>query len=234
MALRATVHELRQSLTPGKRGNRKSRRGRYTRNQDQRQSNSQRAHSSGSTRSHSNTRGRSPRFPYRRSPLRLSNDDDPSISGDSDRSDYSHVSDRRHRSSRRSHEVEDPDKLNNGVNPTYKQWKDLIDGKMYDNRDWWKTEHERMFYVFSMTEGKARDYLHLRWGPDSYDPFVDIADMFEFLRQNFTNPNEVQEAKDMYAELKQGPTPFPEFRGQFLTLAMQGHIPRSEFKDDLF
>jgi hypothetical protein len=91
-----------------------------------------------------------------------------------------------------------------------------------------------MFYVFSMTKGKARDYLHARWGPDSYDPFLNTADMFEFLKQNFTNPNEVREAKDAYAELKQGSTPFPEFRVQFLTLAMQGHIPRSEFKDDLF
>jgi hypothetical protein len=53
-----------------------------------------------------------------------------------------------------------------------------------------------MFYVFRMTEGKARDYLHTRWGVDSYDPFVDVADIFEFLRQNFTNPNEVREAKD--------------------------------------
>jgi hypothetical protein len=85
-----------------------------------------------------------------------------------------------------------------------------------------------------MTEGKARDYLHTRWGVDSYDPFVDVADMFEFLRQNFTNPNEVREAKDSYAVLKQGSTPFPEFRSQFLMLAMQGHIPRSEFKDDLY
>jgi hypothetical protein len=69
-----------------------------------------------------------------------------------------------------------------------------------------------MFYVFSRTEGKARDYLYTRWGPDLYDPFVDIVDMFKFLRQNFTNPNEVREAKDAYAELKQGLTLFPEFR----------------------
>ena len=29
-------------------------------------------------------------------------------------------------------------------------------------------------------------------------------------------------------------TPFPEFRVQFLKLAIKGHIPRSEFKDDLY
>ena len=58
--------------------------------------------------------------------------------------------------------------------------------------------------------------------------------MFEFLKQIYTNPNEVREAKDVYADLQQGLTPFPEFRVQFLKLAIKGHIPRSEFKDDLY
>ena len=77
-----------------------------------------------------------------------------------------------------------------------------MDGKMYQNSDWQKTEKDRMFYVFQMTKGKARDYLHTRQGVDSYDLFVDTTDMFKFLRQNFTNLNEIQEAKDAYAELK--------------------------------
>jgi hypothetical protein len=59
-----------------------------------------------------------------------------------------------------------------------------------------------MFYMFRITEGKACDYLYTRWGVDSYDLFVDTVDIFEFLRQNFTNPNEVREAKDAYTELK--------------------------------
>lgn len=91
-----------------------------------------------------------------------------------------------------------------------------------------------MFYIFCITEGKACDYLYIRWGADSYDLFVDTADMFEFLRQNFTNLNEVREAKDNYTELKQGLTLFPEFRAQFLMLTMQGCIPQSKFKDNLF
>jgi hypothetical protein len=57
-----------------------------------------------------------------------------------------------------------------------------MDRKMYQNSDWWKTEKDRMFYVFRMTEGKACDYLHTRWGVDSYDPFMDTVDIFEFLR----------------------------------------------------
>ena len=90
-----------------------------------------------------------------------SDDEDPSISDDSDRTDYSRRSSRRHHS-HRSHKIDDPDKLNDGANPTYKQWKDLMDGKMSQNSDWWKTEQERMFYVFSRTKGKACDYLHTR------------------------------------------------------------------------
>ena len=69
-----------------------------------------------------------------------------------------------------------------------------------------------MFYVFSRTKGKAYNYLYTRWGADLYDLFLDIVDMFKFLWQNFTNPNEVREAKDAYARLKQGLTLFPKFR----------------------
>ena len=68
-----------------------------------------------------------------------------------------------------------------------------------------------MFYMFSRTKGKARNYLYTCQGTDLYDPFKDVTDMLKFLRQNFTNPNEVKEAKDTYADLKQGSTPFPKF-----------------------
>lgn len=229
-ALRAANQELRRSIAPGKKENPKPR------NRRRRQSNPR--HRSNNSNHTTNSRANSQNGnQYSRNIGRQgggpsSPSDDPSLPGDSDGSDHS--SNGYHRSSRRSHKLADPDPLDTGENPTYKQWKDLIDGKMYGNRDWWETEHDRMYYVFSMTKGKARDYLHARWGKDSYDPFLDTEDMFEFLRQNFTNPNEVREAKDAYAELKQGTTPFPEFRAQFLMLAMQGHIPRSEFKDDLY
>lgn len=220
MALRAANQELRRLTTPGKRKNPKPR-------NRKRPANTTSAQAS----SHSGSRNRNSQFPRRRSSPELSNE--LSFSDSSDQSGYSSGRDHR-RHPRLSRKRDDPDKLSNGENPTYKQWKDLMDGKMYANRDWWKTEAERMFYIFERTEGKARDYLHVRWGPDSYDPFVDTADIFEFLRQNFTNPNEVREAKDAYAELKQGSTPFPEFRVEFLTLAMKGRIPRSEFKDDMY
>ena len=48
-----------------------------------------------------------------------------------------------------------------------------------------------------------------RWGTDSYDPFLDTANMFEFLKQIYTNLNKVREAKDVYTDLQQGLTPFP-------------------------
>ena len=105
---------------------------------------------------------------------------------------------------------------------------------MYQNRDQQETEQERMFYMFCITEGKAQDYLHSQQGADSYNPFINVTDILEFLKQNFTNLNKVREAKDVYAELKQSLTLFPEFRSQFLILVIRGHIPCSEFKDDLF
>ena len=58
-----------------------------------------------------------------------------------------------------------------------------------------------MFYIFRRTQGDARDYLYIRWGIDSYNPFLNTANMFEFLRQIYTNLNEVREDKDVYAGL---------------------------------
>ena len=58
-----------------------------------------------------------------------------------------------------------------------------------------------MFYMFRRTEGEARDHLYARWGADSYDLFLNVANMFEFLKQIYTNLNKVREAKDVYTNL---------------------------------
>src|SRR6266487_1768879 len=243
MALRTANQELRQSALLKQRGNGKQGR-RHNRFDSKRQNHQPRQNTrsrpnSGNHHRDSGAPIGSPKFHQRRSPPGPPSGD----SSDSDRGDYGpnrrrsrHRRRHRSRSSSRhsSRKIEDPDKLDNGVDPTYKQWKDLMDGKMYGNRDWWNTEQDRMFYVFGRTQGEARNHLHARWGPDSYDPFLDVADMFEFLKQIYTNPNEVRDAKDAYADLQQGLTPFPVFRVKFLQLAMQGHIPRSEFKDELY
>lgn len=169
-SLNATIQRLQQQSTPKKGGNRYSRKLRSTQNTSrnhQQQSSGATSGSNSSVNSRFNARKGTKQFPHRRSRPSPSDDEDPSVSGDSDSSDGSRRSGRHHGSHKRSYKIEDPDKLDNGVNPTYKQWKDLMDGKMYRNRDWWKTEQDRMFYVFGRTEGKARDYLHARWGPDS-------------------------------------------------------------------
>ena len=91
-----------------------------------------------------------------------------------------------------------------------------------------------MFYMFRRTKGEARDHLYTRQGTDSYNLFLNIVDMFKFLKQIYTNLNKVKEAKDTYTDLQQGLTLFPKFRVQFLKLTIKGYIPCSEFKDDLY
>ena len=59
-----------------------------------------------------------------------------------------------------------------------------------------------MFYVFRRTKGDARDHLYARQGDDFYDLFLNVVDMFKFLKQIYTNLNEVREAKDTYADLQ--------------------------------
>ena len=84
--------------------------------------------------------------------------------------------------------------------------------KMYRNRDQQETKRDYMFYVFRRTKGEARDHLHARQGEDSYDLFLNVADMFKFLKQIYTNLNKIREAKDTYTDFQQGLTLFPKFR----------------------
>jgi hypothetical protein len=57
--------------------------------------------------------------------------------------------------SKRSPKHEDPDKLDDGIFPTYTAWCILLEGKLEANADWWPTEYGQINYVFSCTIGKA-------------------------------------------------------------------------------
>jgi hypothetical protein len=153
-------------------------------------------------------------------------------SSHSDRSDY--ASDRQRRSPRLSRKVNDPDKLDDGTDPTFKQWSDLMEGKLYRNRDHFNTDRDVMYYIYERTEGKARKLLSPRWGRQAFDPFISSDDMLEWLTQHFTDPDEERKAKDAYDKLEQGTTPFHEFWSEFVELALNARIPRSSYKGDLW
>jgi hypothetical protein len=57
--------------------------------------------------------------------------------------------------SKRLPKHEDPDKLDDGISPTYTAWCILLEGKLEANADWWPTERGQINYVFSCTIGKA-------------------------------------------------------------------------------
>ena len=205
MALKATIQQLQQQPILKKRGSRK-----FWNHQPKRAN----SRSDDSASYYTSTRRGHQQFLYRQ-PLPRPSNNNLLISSNSNKSNHLR------RRPYRSYKVEDPNKLNNSTNPTYKQQKDLLARKMYNNCDQQKTEQEHMFYVFQITKGKARDYLHTRQGPDSYDLFVDVANILEFLRQNFTNPNKVRKAKDAYTKLRQSTTLFLKFKTQFLILIIQ-------------
>jgi len=138
-ALRSANQELRrQSVAPEQGGHRKQGR-RYAapiRNQPRKRPNSQnqqRRNTDFNSRDRHTDAGipiGSPRFHQMGPPLGTPSDDN---SSHSDRSDY--ASDTQRRSSRLSRKVNDPDKLDDGTDPTFKQWSDLMEGKLYRNRD---------------------------------------------------------------------------------------------------
>ena len=170
----------------------------------------------------SNSRER-PHFHRRRPPSGPPSDND---SSSSDRS--------KHHFSRLSRKVNDPDKLDDGTDPTFKQWSDLMEGKLYRNRDHFDSDRDVMYYIYERTEGRARKLLSPRWGRKAFDPFVNSEDMLEWLTQHFTDPDEERKAKSAYDQLEQGTRPFHEFWSEFVELALTARIPRSSYKEDLW
>jgi hypothetical protein len=105
-------------------------------------------------------------------------------------------------SSKRSPKRDDPDKLDDGTSPSYIAWRSLLRGKLSANADWWPTEQDRIYYVFSRTEGKAQKYLEPRIDEDSLDPWMTVDEMLAYLDINFRNHFEAEQAENEFYALK--------------------------------
>ena len=135
----------------------------------------------------------------------------------------------------RSAKVPDPPKLTNGIQPTFDFWHVQILGKFEVNADHFATEDARMYYVFNMTEGDSQKYLYERYKPDAHDRFHTHKEMIQHLRDIYSNPYRVEEARYEYQALRMGiHQPFHEFKTRFIHLADEAQIPPSQRFNDLF
>lgn len=139
------------------------------------------------------------------------------------------------RETKRTTKVPDPQKLDNGVDPTFDRWATSIKGKFIVNHDHFQSEQAKMYYVWDRTQGDAQIHLFPRYQPDAPDPFSTVKEMIDCLREIYTDPNRVRDAKRQYQklEMRYGQA-FHEFKTEFLHLADKAHISRDDRFYDLY
>ena len=90
-----------------------------------------------------------------------------------------------------------PDKLSDGIDPTFQSW--LIDmrGKLIFNADHYSTEQHKIIYVASRTAGAAHNHLNGRLSQDGFVPYTKAEDVFEDLKEIFDDDSIEYSLEDM-------------------------------------
>jgi len=136
---------------------------------------------------------------------------------------------------KRSPKHDDPDKLDDGTSPTYVTWRSLLRGKLSTNADWWPTEQDRIYYVFSRTEGEAQRHLDPQIDKDSPDPWLTVNEMLEHLDTIFQDHFEAERSENSFYALQQSVgEEFNDFHTEFARLASVGRVLASTWHSHLW
>lgn len=121
--------------------------------------------------------------------------------------------------------------LDDGTDPTFKQWQASVQDRLEVNSDHYRTERERMALVWGHTVGLAKGYLEPRYLSDNYqDRFQNAEEMIKLLKSCFVTGNEAAESRLLFDRLQMGEDDaFVLFKARFLSAAVRGQVPRSEW-----
>jgi hypothetical protein len=137
--------------------------------------------------------------------------------------------------SKRSPKATEPSELDDGNSPTYPAWKILLRGKLRNNADWFRSEQERMDYVFGRTKGEAQRHLQPRMEEGAPDPWEDVNEMLEHLDSCFQNYYEADEAEnEFYILTMRSGEDFNTFHTEFSRLGAVGRIPKASWRGHLW
>jgi hypothetical protein len=128
-----------------------------------------------------------------------------------------------------------PIELDDGEEPTWITWRISMDHKFDEDAPQFRSVRSRIRYVFSRTKGKANKLLRPYMKDGCPTPFTTVEEMYAALEELFTDPGEVEEARqdfrDLYMARNQS---FAEFKMEFLQLAGLATISRTEYVDELY
>lgn len=131
---------------------------------------------------------------------------------------------------RRSEKTPDIKELRDGCEPTFRQWQASIQDRLEINSDYYRTERQRMALVWGHTTGLAKEYLEPRYlSETSTERFRDAEEMVELLKSYFITGNEVAESRATFDQLQMQDESFPTFKARFLSAAIKGQVPQSEW-----
>jgi hypothetical protein len=132
---------------------------------------------------------------------------------------------------RRSEKIPDPPILEDGKKPKFEDWLVEMRNKLNGNADRYNTEIMRRAYVVSRTTGLARQILNPCLHDDTANPYDTVQEMFDDLIHAFRNPHRQQEAQAKLRNLRMKiGEDFHGFLAEFLHLAGEAELPRSQYK----
>ena len=122
-----------------------------------------------------------------------------------------------------------------GKEVRFEPWSIAIRHKLQANADHFPDPIHRMIYVQSRCEGQAQLHLATRMDPDSSNAYQDFEDILTHLKTVFANPNRRKEAFNKFHKLRMNPKDkFTEFLSEFLQLAEEGNILKTDLKEHLW
>jgi len=138
---------------------------------------------------------------------------------------------------KRSAKVPDPEKLGSHKQDKvkYEDWQVEIREKLAINADHYDNERAKMYQVWTVTEGDARQDLAPRYRHDAVEPFNSADEMITFLGTFFLDPNKVRVARRDFTLMTMELNPdtglkydsYQDFRTAFNRLANESSTPAS-------
>jgi hypothetical protein len=121
--------------------------------------------------------------------------------------------------------------LDDGVFPTFRQWQASIQNRLDINSGHYQSEKARMAAVWIHTTGNAMGYLQPQYLADSAAiRFNNAEEMIALLHSYFVSGNKQAEYRfDFHLlQMTEGEN-FPAFKARFISAAIKGVVPRSEW-----
>ena len=121
--------------------------------------------------------------------------------------------------------------LSDGSNPTFQQWRASIQDRLEINLDHYRSVRARMALVWGYTSGLAKEYLEPQYlSEDDTNRFRTAEEMISLLKSYFVTGNEQAESRAVFNKLYIDKLEtFPVFKSKFLSAAIKGHVPQSEW-----